>query len=183
MSKPVKKRYPTVLIVIGSICMVLGIIFAVLFNFMSAVMDESNDIITSEASDFQRDGAIKTTGTITSVTPGSSSGEDEASQGSTTVEYYVESEDQEYEISFPVYNTKYGVGATIDVYYGQEDSARCIAPILYTETIGMVGNVFSIVGWAVGGVLFLAGAVCLIAGIVARKKIKAQAQTDAMQEM
>ena len=176
MSKPVKKRYPTVLIVIGSICMVLGIIFAVLFNFMSAVMDESNDIITSEASDFQRDGAIKTTGTITSVTPGSSSGEDEASQGSTTVEYYVESEDQEYEISFPVYNTN-------DVYYGQEDPARCIAPVLYTETIGMVGKIFSIVGWAVGGVLFLAGAVCLIAGIVARKKIKAQAQTDAMQEM
>lgn len=123
-------------------------------------MEKSVDTVKEELSEFKENGAIKCRGTIVDK----DSNYDRTH--STTVEYYVESEDRYYEVSYSVSNSDYGVGDEVDVYYDATSPKKCMVPELHMSTYGTLSNAFFAVGGIIGIVMVAIGMIAVVVGVI-----------------
>ncbi|MGN0132634.1 MAG: DUF3592 domain-containing protein [Lachnospiraceae bacterium] len=154
-----KKIGGIIMTAIGGIFLFVAIIFAFAFLVVGGAMGNAKDQTRAEMEEFA-DRAIETQGEIIDA------------DGSTTVEYYSETDDSYYEVTFSVSNSSFREGDLITVYYDKDNPGTCMAPDLVEDTYDTLSTVFSGVGAGLGIFFGIIGLGLLIGGIILIRKSK-----------
>ncbi|MBE5883966.1 MAG: hypothetical protein E7291_06075 [Lachnospiraceae bacterium] len=155
----VKRIAGGIMIFIGVILLFMAIIFSVVFGFVGNTMEAMQSSTNEEWEEFA-EYAVETIGEIVDV------------DDSTTVAYFVESENAYYETTLSVSNSAFNEGDLVAVYYDEDSPRDCMVPEIYSSTYGTLNTVFSGVGIGVGIVMAVFGLPILIVGIVLIRKKK-----------
>lgn len=155
-----KKAGGIIMTVFGGIILFIALIFILVFSLVGGAMREVKNQTGDEFEEF-RDHAVKTYGEIVDV-----------ESGSTTVEYYSETDNSWYQVDFSVSNSAYREGDSVALYYDEDDPGTCMAPELYESTYDTLDNVFSGIGAGLGIFFGVIGLGLLIGGIILIKKSK-----------
>lgn len=155
-----KKIGGIVMTMLGGIFLFIALIFILVFSLVGGAMGDARDQVGEEFEEFS-DHAVKTYGEVV-----------KNRNGKTTIEYYSETDESYYQVTFSLSNSAYRSGDSIEVYYDEDDPGTCMVPELYESTYGILDNVFSGIGAGLGisfGVFALG---LLIGGIILLKKSK-----------
>ena len=142
-----------IFIVVGCLILVLALAFGLGFYMVGNSMNAEQEKMNAEWESFEEQ-SIQTNGVIVEA------------DGSTTIEYYVESENRYYQTTVSVSNSSYGVGNTLQVYYDKENPAECMIPEIYESTYNILSTVFSGVGIGAGIAIGVFGLIVMVIGIV-----------------
>ena len=154
-----KKVAGVIMSVFGGIFLFTAVIFAVSFLMVGGAMGNVKENAERELDEFAEH-AVQTYGVITGV------------DSSTTVEYYSEIDDSNYEVAFSVTNSAFKKGDSVLIYYDEDNPASCMAPELVEGTYETLGIVFNGVGAGLGIAFGVVGLGLLIGGIILLKKSK-----------
>ncbi len=146
------------MIVLGSILMILGLLFAAIFFGTGYVASDEGliDEKIQEEMDLFKRNALETTGEITEI---------DYDEGTTTIGYQSEIDDAYYEIQVYTVLSKYSVGDPIEVYYDIDNPSDFMVPEVYDLAGDMLGGIFFVIG-AVAVCVGVVGLILLIVGIV-----------------
>jgi len=151
---------------VGGILLVVGLLLGLIFCGIGGIMKNVSENYKEDLASFIEAGAIESDAVIVARTRLA----DDTEQ--TTVEYYVESEDDSYSVTFPVWNSEFQEGKSVKIYYNEENPTECMFPELYLASYTMFQKIFPIIGGVIGGIMSLIGLPLLIIGIVLMKKKK-----------
>ena len=153
-----KKVGGIVLTIFGGLFLFMGLLFGIIFGLVGGAMGGAVDEVNAEFEEFSEN-AIETTGVIV-----------DTYDSSTTIEYEVDG--VYYQVEYNVSTSEYTTGDYISVWYEIDNPYSCMAPDLYTETLGLAGGIFSGVGIGLGVIFALVGLAFMIPGIIMLKKSK-----------
>lgn len=150
-----------ILVILGTISLLVGILFGSIFLAGGGVMDsdegqaEIDSRLDYELSEFKED-ALTTYGEVIDV-----------DEETITVEYYSEVDDYWYETEFELLSSGiYNVGDTIEIWYNVDDPSYAMSPDVIRDSMGDVGGMMSAVGAVFLCIFGIVGLVMLIIGIV-----------------
>ena len=158
--------------IVGGILLAVGLLLALIFCGIGGIMKHASDSYNEKLGSFVKEGAIECDATIVARTRLTDGTEE------TTVEYYVESEEESYRVTFPLWNSEFQEGRSVKVYYNVDDPTECMFPEIYIANYTMFQKIFMIVGGVIGGIMSFIGLPLLIVGIVLMVKKKKQSVMD-----
>ena len=157
-----KKVFGIILVVFGGIFLLSACLFGLIFGGTGAALNyasNGDDTFRQEA----------TTKTCTGEVLRAEEGE------GTLIAYQVDGED--YALSVNSYYSEYGEGASVTVYYNENDPSEAEAPEIMESALKLTGGIFSGIGIGIAVIFAVVGIAGVVVGILLLKSAAKQRET------